>query len=310
MKRLEQEKLRDSSIARIFPKSEIESRQPVSVIADLSTADQELDELRNVIEDLKLSLEQATKRINRLQGERSQLTKMLEKRDQQIQDLNRELGACADKDQRKRSTAVAGNSPFLELSKVLLSFKNGKLFNWFRRRDGKTVKSRLPNVEISQEKNGKAPLRAHLTKGEAKPVVVVLLLGLDESAMGWLLPTVEKECASQHTMPLFVVDSDAFELFRTRSMVFEYLPPAIDRDRFDSSLHWDLYLQRRLALIRRKWRPVRTIAFGKVATDILALWSSSPFETTHLPSVSGSLSKEFDQEDKNAARKTLQELNA
>ena len=309
MERLEQQKLRANKIARIFPEPEIENRRLTADPAALSAADQEVECLYGVIEELKLSVEQASKRISRLQGERSQLTKLLEKRDQQIQDLNRELGVYESKRQPKQPAAENAHS-FVELSASTFSIVGKKISHWFGRIKHASSTSGSSKAKADRGKNGKGSLQAKLAQGDALPVVIVLLVGLDESGMKGLLPTLEKECASQGVMPVCVIDSDAFEIFRTRSMIFEYLPPAADRRRFDPTLHWDLYVQRRLALIRRKWGPIRMIAFGKAANDVLELWSSSPFETAPLPSISGRISREFDQEDKNDARSALQRLSA
>ncbi|MGH6919149.1 MAG: hypothetical protein ACREJ0_15760, partial [Geminicoccaceae bacterium] len=74
-----------------------------------------------------------------------------------------------------------------------------------------------------------------------------------------------------------------FDLFRARGRIFEYLPPPEARERFAPDLHWDLYLLRRLALIRRKWQPVRVVAFGRTAAEVVQLWRDSPFEATPIP---------------------------
>ena len=84
-------------------------------------------------------------------------------------------------------------------------------------------------------------------------------------------------------MPLLLTDNDAFEVLRENSIIFEYLPPAEDRQHFDRGLSWDLYVQRRLAIIRKKWQPARVIALGQVAAETLSLWQQSPFEEIPLP---------------------------
>ena len=79
-------------------------------------------------------------------------------------------------------------------------------------------------------------------------------------------------------VPVFLTDSGAFEVFRARRAVFEYLPPPDQRARFAPDLDWDLYVLRRLVLLRRKWRPVRVIAFGPAARAVLAAWRECRFE--------------------------------
>lgn len=75
--------------------------------------------------------------------------------------------------------------------------------------------------------------------------------------------TVERHCAERDLAPLLLTDNDAFQLFRGRRVLFEFLPARADQERFAAELDWRLFTLRRLALIRRKWRPVRVIAFGR-----------------------------------------------
>ena len=45
-----------------------------------------------------------------------------------------------------------------------------------------------------------------------------------------------------------------------------------------ADLPWDVYRLRRLAILRRKYQPLRIIAFGAEAHALLAAWRASPFE--------------------------------
>ena len=42
---------------------------------------------------------------------------------------------------------------------------------------------------------------------------------------------------------------------------------------------------RRLALLRRKWQPVRIVAFGPAAARLLLQWKDSPFEDDSIQQV-------------------------
>jgi hypothetical protein len=66
-------------------------------------------------------------------------------------------------------------------------------------------------------------------------------------------------------------------------VLFEFLPARTDQERFAADLDWRLFTLRRLALIRRKWQPVRVIAFGRPAVEVVQLWLDSPFEVTPIP---------------------------
>ena len=46
-----------------------------------------------------------------------------------------------------------------------------------------------------------------------------------------------------------------------------------------------LYRLRRLALLRRKWQPVRIVAFGAAASTLVREWVASPFEDPSIHAV-------------------------
>ena len=100
---------------------------------------------------------------------------------------------------------------------------------------------------------------------------MAVVVGLDPAHLDQVVPTVMRD---PRTLPVFLTDFDGFDVFRSHRAVFEYLPPA----RADDDLDWPLYRLRRLALLRRKWQPLRIIAFGAAAADLVAQWRDSPFE--------------------------------
>jgi hypothetical protein len=73
------------------------------------------------------------------------------------------------------------------------------------------------------------------------------------------------------------------QIFRKRRVLFEFLPPRSEQQRVATELDWQLFMLRRLALIRRKWRPVRVVPFGRRAAEVVQLWRDSPFEEAPLP---------------------------
>lgn len=241
-------------------------------------------DLQAELDDVKQSLERANKRINRLLGEKSQLSALLEKRDDQIDRLNRELGvqtslqAAAEAKGGKKSTA------FDSLAGTCVSaLKRTRAF--FIQWSGKKEHPGAGRQAATSGKSDETHLIAHHGGNAEHRIVGIVLFGLEKDEIERLLPIVERDCSSRGMKPLCLIDVDAFELLRGRGLIFEYLPPEKERDRFDASLNWILYLQRRLAIIRRKWNPVRIVAFGPAAMNMLTLWSSSPFEDRPLPAV-------------------------
>jgi hypothetical protein len=111
-------------------------------------------------------------------------------------------------------------------------------------------------------------------------VLMAVVIGLDAAALERTLAMVHAGSgrAEGAALILFLTDGADFEPFRSRGLLFEYLPPAPLRERFAPDLDWDLYMRRRLARLRRKWSPARIVAFGPDAQALIAQWRASPFE--------------------------------
>jgi hypothetical protein len=140
--------------------------------------------------------------------------------------------------------------------------------------------TRAPAPAVERSERRLLPWRKD---GPAKPVLAVVVLGLPEAEIESVLDLVERHCAERGLAPLLLTDCDAFELFRGRRVLFEFLPAPAQQVRFAAELDWRLFTLRRLALIRRKWQPVRVIAFGRTATEVVQRWLDSPFEATPIP---------------------------
>ncbi len=256
--------------------------RPENVVEPVGS-DQELAQLSVRLVELEASYEKAKRRIERLLGERNQLSALLDKRDEQIQHLYQELGTrrftVTEERKPKNST-----SPWRDLLTALTtSFRMPKS----RRFSKKSVNEPKEEAKASMSNGFKRPpLFANYKKTAPQAVLAVLLYGLDKSEIVNLLPVIERDCRATDMMPLLLTDNDAFELLREHNIIFEYLPPAEDRMRFDDKLSWNLYIQRRLAIVRKKWQPSRVIALGGVAADTLRLWQQSPFEEFPLPTAS------------------------
>lgn len=251
-------------------------------------SDHESAELNIQLGDLRESLAKAERRIERLLGERTQLKTLLDRRDVQIQQLNRELGthqvsrASVESDPRSSPSwrdlmasiigwlGVAGEKAPTRVRSSMVSDSSN--------RESDDKQERQPSFDCP-------PLIANYKKGSPKAVLAVVAFGMDENELRNLLPVIERDSSKSGMMPLILTDNDAFEVLRERNMIFEYLPPAEDRNRFSRQLNWDLYLQRRLSIIRKKWQPTRVIALGQMAAETLRLWHESPFEAIPLPTV-------------------------
>ena len=136
-------------------------------------------------------------------------------------------------------------------------------------------------------------------------VVMTLALGLEPATLRPLLAEItaddpslpnsgngrrngaEQAPVERSLEPLLVTDCMAFDLFRGARVLFEYLPSPAVQQRHAPELPWDLYVARRLERLRHKWAPVRIVAIGTVAREVLARQLASPFSSPDLASLVG-----------------------
>ncbi len=114
--------------------------------------------------------------------------------------------------------------------------------------------------------------------GERPGTRVVLVLAIDvvREQLPGLLDMIDKTSRDDGVIPIVVTDCEEFVMFRERGLIFEYLPDEEQQRVHAPELAWRLYELRRLALLRRKWQPANTIAFGARSTALLRQWRASP----------------------------------
>lgn len=222
-------------------------------------------------------LDQRTRRINQLLGERNQLERQLSRAERAVQQLSQELGAA-------RASAARTSASGTEASTLMRNLGNQLRDSLMRLGNRREALGRRPAAEpasaASTDHDG--ALVAFAQEGRQQPVMAVVVHGLAPGERENVLDLVTRQGSALGLLPLVLTDDDDFAPLRSRSLIFEYLPPPAVRERFAPGLEWELYLQRRLALIRRKWRPVRVIAFGRRSAELVQLWSDSPFEDRSL----------------------------
>jgi hypothetical protein len=111
------------------------------------------------------------------------------------------------------------------------------------------------------------------------PTVVALVVGLRGRALTDILDLLVRQREQGEALAVVVTDDDDFIPIRRRRLPFEYLPTPERCREHCPDLDWELYRLRRLFLIRRKWQPLRIMAFGDPARALLETWRGSPFET-------------------------------
>ena len=250
-----------------------QSDAATALTAQLNRLTQEVSQSRQRSEQLQAALEKRTRRVQQLIGDRDRLTSLLVARDAELQRVNRELGAlCA----RVEPAQVRAPGLFAATRKLLDGLKNARKDS--RPAEPAALQAHQPDVRVKETR-----LVPWLKDRPPNDVFAVVVFGLSESEIERVLDAVERYCAEHEAAPLLLTDNDSFQLFRNRRVVFEFLPPRSEQQRLASELDWRIYTLRRLALIRRKWRPSRVVAFGRGATEMVQLWLDSPFEETPIP---------------------------
>jgi hypothetical protein len=225
------------------------------------------------VEELERELKQRGRRLQQLMGGRDELRSLLARRDGELCRLNREIGAI----EARAEPAAARRRVSFAAARRLLD-KLGRARAGLRRPNPASLRPAQPDCRTAERR-----LVPWLKDRPPKDVLAVVLFGLSEAEIEGVLGVVERYCTEHEIAPLLLTDNDSFELFRTRRVLFEFLPPRAEQQRVASDLDWRLYTLRRLALIRRKWRPSRVVAFGRQATEVMRLWLDSPFEETPIP---------------------------
>ena len=124
---------------------------------------------------------------------------------------------------------------------------------------------------------GVAPL-GQLGQGRTGEIVLALLVGAAPDQYAGAVALLGRQLKAGKAVPVVVTDNEDFSALRAERLPFEYLPPPGRAAEGYADLPWDVYRLRRLAILRRKYQPLRIIAFGAEAHALLAAWRASPFE--------------------------------
>jgi hypothetical protein len=244
-----------------------------TLMVRLNRAVRESNTLTRRIEELEGELEQRTRRLQQLIGERDELRSLLVGRDGELQRLNREFGALA-----ARAAPAQGGSPapFAAARTLLHKLLRTRTAS----RAAKPAKHSPHRADVGTNEPRLVPW---LKDRPPKEVLAVVVFGLSAAEIERVLEAVEGYCTEHEAAPLLLTDNDAFQLFRSRRVLFEFLPARAEQRRLAPDLDWQLFTLRRLALIRRKWRPTQVVAFGRTAAEVVQRWLESPFEQTPVP---------------------------
>ena len=125
---------------------------------------------------------------------------------------------------------------------------------------------------------GVAPLGQLGPGKKTQEIVLALLVGAEPAQYASAVSMLARQLRSGKATPVIVTDHEDFDALRAARLPFEYLPATSCRSGSFADLPWDIYRLRRLAILRRKYQPLRIVAFGPEAKALLEAWRASPFE--------------------------------
>ena len=126
--------------------------------------------------------------------------------------LNRELGLLS------RRLAVLEESAEAERASSRLKNAFVRVRSIFVKRKG--VDDVPPAEPVWDELRRRAPLVPHAEANAGKRVIAVTTFRLSPKKLSSVLDTVEGYCRKRDTVPVFLTDSDHFELFHERRLAF------------------------------------------------------------------------------------------
>ncbi|EWY35843.1 hypothetical protein N825_34080 [Skermanella stibiiresistens SB22] len=111
---------------------------------------------------------------------------------------------------------------------------------------------------------------------EPRPLLFAAVIGLVPAELDRVVALAQRQAEKAGVHVVFLTDCSELTLFRRYKALVEYLPPAGDLAGMADPAEVQLYLARRLGLLRRKWRPVRVLAYGRDALVWLETLTALP----------------------------------
>ncbi len=105
--------------------------------------------------------------------------------------------------------------------------------------------------------------------------ILISVIGMDPSARDRMLDWMVEDCAAKGKTPVFITDDLDLSPWIERRLLIEHLPSIERQIDLAPDLDWDLYLNRRLAQLKRKWRVANIADLGQKLATIRGLGKTS-----------------------------------
>lgn len=105
-------------------------------------------------------------------------------------------------------------------------------------------------------------------------VLLISVIGMDPAARDRMLDWMVEDCAAKGKTPVFITDDLDLSPWIERQLLIEHLPSIERQASLAPDLDWDLYLNRRLSQLKRKWRAAGIADLGQKLDQISRLGPS------------------------------------
>jgi len=109
-------------------------------------------------------------------------------------------------------------------------------------------------------------------------VLLISVIGVDASERDRMLDWMIEDCETSGKLPIFMTDDLDLHPWLSRGLMVEHLPSMSRQEKTAPDLDWDLYLQRRLAFLKRKWQVDHIVDLGRSLNRLGARQETSPID--------------------------------
>jgi hypothetical protein len=107
-----------------------------------------------------------------------------------------------------------------------------------------------------------------LPRASPHDVLLISVIGMAPAARDQMVDWMVEDCAAKGKTPVFITDDLDLAPWFERRLLVEHLPSLERQASLAPDLDWDLYLNRRLAQFKRKWRTADIVDLGQKLGEI------------------------------------------
>lgn len=140
---------------------------------------------------------------------------------------------------------------------------------------GEDAETKQTAPASSEQDGNEGPLTSENLRGK---FILISVIGMKETARDQMLDWMVDDCRAKGKTPVFITDNLDLSPWIERQLLVEHLPSLERQTRLAPDLDWDLYLNRRLTQIMRKWQTADITDLGQKLDRIRQLLPARQME--------------------------------